>query len=181
MKVIDVDGIPVEVERKRVKTMRIVVKAPDAVVHVTVPWFLGYADAENFVRRKMDWVQKQRARILAMPKPEALNPMEALARLRPILVERIPCWATKFGESGFTWGVRQMKTRWGSCNYVKRNITFNLELARVPLECIDYVIVHELCHFLVPNHGPQFKALMTARFPSWPSCRATLKNYTPLR
>lgn len=180
MKVIEVDGISVEVERKRVRTMRMVVKAPDARVRVIVPWLLGYADAENFVRRKMDWVLEHRARILAVPKPEPLDPMEALARLRPILNERIPYWAERFGESGFTWTIRRMKTRWGTCNYVKRKLTFNLELVRVPQDCIDYVIVHELCHFLVPNHGPQFKALMTERFPSWPACRATLKNYTPI-
>lgn len=178
MKKIIVNGIPVELERKRIRNLRLSVKVPDARVHVSVPWLMGEAAVREFVAGRMNWIQKQRTRILSMPGPEPFDASEAYVRLRPVLAERIPYWAEQFGETDFTWTIRLMKTRWGTCNYVKRKLTFNLFLARVPLECIDYVIVHELCHFLVPNHGPQFKALMTARFPSWPACRAELRNYT---
>jgi len=59
-----------------------------------------------------------------------------------------------------------MKRRWGSC---RRNgkITLNLALMKYPLECIDAVIVHELCHLLEFNHSPRFYRLMTRAMPQW--------------
>lgn len=62
--------------------------------------------------------------------------------------------------------IRVMKRRWGSC---RRNgkITLNLALVKYPLECIDAVIVHELCHLLEFNHSPRFYAQMTRAMPEW--------------
>ena len=66
--------------------------------------------------------------------------------------------------------------RVGSCAARKRHILFNLELARVPLSCIEYIVVHELTHLAVQNHGPAFKFLMTQRLPQWPQLRKQLKD-----
>ena len=53
---------------------------------------------------------------------------------------------------------------------------FNLELARVPVECVEYVVVHELTHLAVQNHGPAFQVLMTRRLPDWKKLREQLNK-----
>lgn len=62
--------------------------------------------------------------------------------------------------------IKKMKTRWGSCTK-KGNITLNEYLIRTPLHCIDYVIIHELCHLVEHNHSPKFYKIMTKLMPDW--------------
>lgn len=62
--------------------------------------------------------------------------------------------------------VRKMKTRWGSCSS-KGNVNFNLWLMHYDTECIDYVVVHELCHLLEFNHSPRFYELVASILPNW--------------
>lgn len=80
----------------------------------------------------------------------------------------------------FEWQVKQMKTEWGSCIPSKRLLIFNLELARVPRECIEFVIVHEFCHFKVDNHNKVFEMLMTKRLPNWRTLRQKLNAFVAL-
>lgn len=96
--------------------------------------------------------------------------------LKP-MVER---WAEKLGETGIEWQVKQMKTEWGSCVPSKRLLIFNLALARVPLECIEFVVVHEFCHLKIDNHNKLFEALMTRRLPNWRTLRKNLNNFVAL-
>lgn len=93
------------------------------------------------------------------------------------LVER---WAQKLDEPDVTWQVKEMKTMWGSCGIKRRSLLFNLELARVPKECIEYVVVHELTHLKVQNHNKVFEALMTKRLPAWRSHRKKLNDFIAL-
>jgi predicted metal-dependent hydrolase len=65
-----------------------------------------------------------------------------------------------------TFRIRKMRTSWGSCNHTGR-LTLNLELIKAPSSCIDYVIMHELCHFREMNHSPQFWQLLTQCLPDW--------------
>ena len=60
-----------------------------------------------------------------------------------------------------------MKTLWGSCNPVARNIRLNSELAKKPRECLEDVLVHEMVHLLVPTHGDRFVAAMDRFLPTW--------------
>lgn len=62
--------------------------------------------------------------------------------------------------------VRRLKKRWGSLSPSGR-LTLNADLVRAPVECIDYVIVHELCHMEHPHHGPAFTRLLAAKFDGW--------------
>ena len=62
--------------------------------------------------------------------------------------------------------IRKMKTLWGSFS-VKRGITLNLELIKAPRECIEYVVIHELCHLFHLNHGPKFYNLLEQFLPDW--------------
>ena len=56
--------------------------------------------------------------------------------------------------------VQKMKTRWGSCNPLTKSILINLELAKKPSECLEYIVVHELAHLLEPTHNSRFSAIM---------------------
>ena len=70
-----------------------------------------------------------------------------------------------------------MKTQWGSCTKKSRILLFNLGLARVPKECIEYVVVHELTHLTVPSHNRIFESLMTERLPRWREIRKQLGDF----
>ncbi|SDF88834.1 hypothetical protein SAMN05421827_10212 [Pedobacter terrae] len=69
--------------------------------------------------------------------------------------------------TNINFGIRKMKTKWGSCNIEKRMLWFNIELAKKPIDCIEYIIVHELVHLLERNHNKNFIILMYRFLPSW--------------
>lgn len=100
--------------------------------------------------------------------------------LKQYLSELVKDWSAKLDEPNVTWEVKRMKREWGSCGAKKRALLFNLELARVPKRCIEYVVVHELTHLKVPNHSKVFQALMTQRMPDWRNRRHELNNFIAL-
>jgi predicted metal-dependent hydrolase len=87
------------------------------------------------------------------------------------LKERIPSliakWQPVIGVSVNDWGVKRMKTRWGSCNISAGRIWVSLELAKKPEPCLQYIIVHEMVHLLERRHGKRFKAFMDRFLPQW--------------
>ncbi len=72
--------------------------------------------------------------------------------------------------------IRTMKTRWGSCSWSKQKITLNTKLIQGPRECIDYVILDELAHFISRNHDAQFYNILALIMPEWKERRQILKN-----
>jgi len=72
-----------------------------------------------------------------------------------------------------------MKTKWGSCNRESRHIWFNVELAKKPPECLEYIVVHEMTHYLERGHNERFTALMDDFMADW-RARRDLLNATPL-
>lgn len=96
--------------------------------------------------------------------------------LREILEERVPFWEKKTRLKSRKWMIRDMHTRWGSCSVAKRTIRFALKLSERTLPEIDSVVLHELCHLRVPDHGPDFAALMTFHMPSWRACQQSMKK-----
>lgn len=99
-----------------------------------------------------------------------------LKKQLPALLDK---WQAVIGKQVSTYGVRKMKTRWGSCNIEKCHIWLNLELAKKPLECLEYIVVHEIIHLLERKHNEQFKALMDNYLPAWRLYRKAL-NSSPL-
>lgn len=73
--------------------------------------------------------------------------------------------------------IRNMKSRWGSYSYRTGRMSLNLKLVKVPLPCLDYVIIHELCHIKVPNHGPRFWKLVSRYVPDHAELRRQLRNH----
>ena len=98
---------------------------------------------------------------------------EELKKEIPILLEK---WEPIIGEKVNAWGVRKMKTKWGSCNIEQRKISLNLELAKKPPECLEYIIVHELVHLLERNHNDRFRGFMEKYLPKWRARRELLSN-----
>jgi hypothetical protein len=72
-----------------------------------------------------------------------------------------------------------MKTKWGSCNREKRNVWFNVELAKKDPMCLEYIVVHELMHYFERGHHARFAALMDQHLPDWRTRRDEL-NGSPL-
>ena len=173
------DGVPVEVTRRRARRIGIRV-LQDGRIAVTVPkWGGTLREAEAFLRSKWDWVVKTRAKVLANPAPvpASVPPSSGeVESLRTLLADLNSRWAAKLGEKGVTWTLRAMKTLWGSCHVVRRRITYNTELAKVPREMVEYVVVHELTHLKTARHGPKFYRLMDERLPGWRELRRRLNK-----
>lgn len=72
--------------------------------------------------------------------------------------------------------LKHMKTRWGTCNMVDHRIWFNVELAKKSFPCIEYIVVHEMCHLHERGHGPKFKACMDKYLPHWRQLRLELNG-----
>jgi hypothetical protein len=100
-------------------------------------------------------------------------------RLRELVPPLLEKWQAALGVEVAGWGIKKMKTRWGSCNAAARRIWLNLELAKKPPECLEYLVVHELVHLLVRHHDERFHALMDRHLPRWKLVRKLL-NAAPL-
>lgn len=101
------------------------------------------------------------------------------AELKARIPGLIDKWGPVIGVNIDEWGVRKMKTRWGSCNRQAHRIWLNLELAKKPPECLEYVVVHEMVHIIERLHNDRFKELMDEFMPNWRSHRDEL-NRAPL-
>jgi len=76
-------------------------------------------------------------------------------------------WQPIIGKEVNDWGIKKMKTKWGSCNITRRRIWLNLELAKKPIECLEYVLVHELVHLWERYHNDRFRFYMDKYLPQW--------------
>lgn len=85
-------------------------------------------------------------------------------------------WQPVIGKKVLSWGVKKMKTKWGSCNVADRRIWINLELAKKSPECLEYILVHELVHLHESHHNENFKRLMDRYLPHWQKSRDALKS-----
>lgn len=85
-------------------------------------------------------------------------------------------WEKVVGVKAEDWGVKQMKTKWGACNTDAKRIWLNLELAKKPSICLEYILVHELVHLHERNHNDRFIKLMNEFMPKWRLHRNELNN-----
>lgn len=85
-------------------------------------------------------------------------------------------WEKKTGIEVRKVRIKKMKTRWGTCIPARERIWINLELAKKPLHCLEYILVHEMVHFLERNHSERFIQLMDSFMPSWRQYREELNQ-----
>lgn len=100
-------------------------------------------------------------------------------QVRAVVPALLATWEPRLGVSARRFYVQRMKTKWGSCNPQRRTIRLNSELAKKPVECLEYVVVHELAHLLEPTHSERFRTLLDELMPTWED-RRRLLNELPL-
>ena len=175
-----VDEFEVWILRKRIKNINLHVKPPDGRIEVSAPLRVDTSFVRAFVCEKRDWIRKQQERIAASPqgRAAAASPDEVAqwrevvqAFVPPLIAKWEPIMGVKAGKIAY----RNMTSRWGSCQPSTGRICINVRLALYPPECLEYVVVHELCHLLERGHGPRFHALMDAFLPDWKAIRAKLR------
>ncbi len=102
---------------------------------------------------------------------------EELKKITPKLISK---WEKVIGVQSNEFGIKKMKTKWGTCNIAAKRIWLNLELAKKPLECIEFIVVHELVHLLERTHNEVFVGYMNQFMPKWRFYREEL-NKLPFR
>lgn len=150
---------PVLFERsKKAKHLNITVK-PIEGIRVAVPFGLSYQQAEDIVKTKRKWIEEQTAKIQTIKEEHEARthdkPEIDKSEAREKIVKRLDELAARHGFSYNRIFVRSQKTKWGSCSG-HQNINLNIKLVDLPQELMDYVIMHELVHLKVKNHGRQF-------------------------
>lgn len=229
---ITIQGIEVEIEKKKIKNMYLRILPPEGRVYITAPIRMPEHTIREFVESKKDWIklqqEKQQIRIekekqrneqeyktgesvllwgkvitlevqykaehntverygeqllLKVRETKELstsNQREKILKnwLRNTLSQELPNlfhkWETIIGVKANDWYIRDMKTRWGTCNVRTKRICINLRLINKDPDCLEYVVVHELVHLLEKSHNHIFKAYMDQFYPLWKEVKARL-------
>ncbi len=114
-----------------------------------------------------------------LEKKEQLLAAYQRKQLKERVTALLEYWPKMVGVAPAAWGIRKMRTKWGSCNTSSKRIWLNLELAKKPPECLEYILVHELIHLLERKHNERFRAYMQKHLPDWRE-RRNLLNSMPL-
>ena len=115
---------------------------------------------------------------------DATRPRAVLQRwyrehLRELIPPLLAKWEPILGVQAADWRIKKMKTKWGACSVEARRIWLNLELAKKPARCLEYIVVHELVHLIERHHNDRFIRLMDKHLPLWRQYRQEL-NAAPL-
>lgn len=149
---------------------------PDGRVRVTIPARGSRREADAFLRRNLDWVQRQRARLSPAAPVDAAQRQAWLARARHELPARLFELARELDLAPAGVSIRNQRSRWGSCAPDGR-ISLNWRLVRMPDWVRDYVIVHELMHLRRMDHSPAYWRLVAAACPTYVEARAWLRAH----
>jgi predicted metal-dependent hydrolase len=98
------------------------------------------------------------------------------AELKILIPTLLDKWQPILGVEANAWGIKKMKTKWGTCNIAARRVWLNLELAKKPIQCLEYILVHELLHLIERHHNDRFRGLMDQYLPQWQTHRDELNR-----
>ncbi|GMR70227.1 SprT family zinc-dependent metalloprotease [Aerococcus viridans] len=138
---------------------------PLLVIEKPGPTSCQLVDDQLVLTVKPGMDQDERAQVMIAFYRQELK--EQLAIIGPKMMAHMDVWANEFR-------IKQMKTRWGTCNIQKKRIWISLSLVTAPLICLESVVVHELVHLLETNHTKRFYNLMDQYFPKWQEANAIL-------
>jgi predicted metal-dependent hydrolase len=177
---LDLGGIKVNFRRHRF-ARRITIKIqPFKAVTVTIPLRASFDAAHAFVLHKEQWIRASLEKMRKIEEREAQLsknlPKIDLTAAAKLLHERTAFLAQRNGFAYNRIVIRRQKTLRGSCS-VKKDISLNAALAALPQEVMDYVIIHELMHTLIRNHGKEFWRRVVSILPQAPVLRRRLRGY----
>lgn len=171
-KYINVNGIDIEIQKKKIKSLHLHVR-PNGRVYVSAPNWTSEREIIRFVRANISWINAQLKKQEDRPGPDYYKNRKAeLDKKIEIL---LPEWERITGLSCKSWHSRYMTSRWGSCIPSKGRLCFNLQLVDKPDGCLEYVILHELLHLIHPGHGADFKRDLDKYMPEWKTYSSLLK------
>ena len=171
---------PVEVRRSaRARRWRLEVPW-GGPARLTVPRSARRADVERVLAERRLWIEKQRRRQVPRLGLErlALSESDARNRVREVVSALAEREAERLGVAYRRIRIGGQRTLWGSCS-ARGTLSFNWRLVLAPPKVVDYVVVHELCHLLIPNHSQSFWSLVERHRPGWREQRAWLREYGP--
>lgn len=174
-----INQIPIKIEYRKVKNINLYIKPPDGHILVTAPRAISKRKIMEFIKSKETWIEKAREKVIKAQEKEnqcyaGTITNEQLDLLKSNIQKYAQKWEPQMGVHASSWTLREMKTRWGSCTVNTGRIRINKKLALYPEICLEYIIVHELCHLLEPSHNKRFKDLMTQFLPDWKERRHQL-------
>ena len=163
--------VKVNIIRSDRKTLAIQIKTGEIIARA--PLRMKDKEIYSFIESKKTWIEKnlakmeERQKVLDEVQPFTEDEIKALVeKAKAIIPERVRYYAPRIGVTYNRITIRCQRTRWGSCSS-KGNLNFNCLLALFPVEVIDSVVVHELCHRKHMNHSPQFYAEIEKVFPEY--------------
>ncbi len=166
--------IKYDLQYKKVKNINLRIK-PDGTIHVSANKLVPQNIIDEFIISKADFI------INALNKYANKNPKKQYFTENEIkniilaLCEKVYPYFEKQGIKYPQIKFRKMVSRWGSCHPTKCILTFNTNLMYAPIECVEYVVLHEFTHFLQPNHSAKFYEELAVVCPDWKECRQKLK------
>lgn len=171
----------ISVIRSKRKTIAIHIKSADEVI-VRAPYRMPDKDIQSFVDKHRDWIEKKLENIRQLiEKSDSIGKLtdaeleELVFSAGRVIPERVKLYAPMVGVDYGRITIRNQKTRWGSCSS-NGNLSFNVALMRVPLEILDYVVVHELCHRKEMNHSKRFWSEVEKIIPDYKQREKWLKD-----
>ncbi|MCI2046310.1 MAG: M48 family metallopeptidase [Faecalibacterium sp.] len=172
-------GVEYILTRKAVKNINLHLR-PDGAAAVSAGPHAPLARIESFVDARAEWIARVRAEQAAHRAAEQARPLPdkaaALAHFTAMSDEVFPAFSHVLQGRKPIIKVRDMSTRWGVCQTRKKQITFALRLYEMPPAAQIYVVVHEYCHFLVPNHSAAFWREVARLLPDWKARRKLLRG-----
>lgn len=171
--------ITYELERKRVKNLNLRIRQ-DGSVYVSASPRVALGAIDGFVMEKGAFIRRAQAQYAQQAQRSAALPPVPREACRALFTQAVAELLPLLGPYGVKMPLvklRDMKSRWGSCAWQKGQITLNTRLYYAPRECLDYVALHELCHFVRHDHSPAFHALLTALMPDWRARKRRLEGW----
>ena len=222
-----IEGIEIEVTKKKIKNMHLSVLPPNGKVRISAPFYIDDEKIKNFAISKIEWIKKHINKFENRPiKMEPIyisgeslyvwgrkyslevrqNNFDHVKTkdhtiiltvwdgsagrhrenvmiewYREQLKEKLPGvikkWEDIIGVKTDSVRIKNMRTRWGTCNTKAKRIWINLQLAKMPTECLEYIVVHELVHLLEKSHNKVFKGYMDKFLPDWRVTKDLLNRF----
>jgi len=98
-------------------------------------------------------------------------------QITPIIAQYVAKWEKILNVKVIEWTIQQMQSSWGKCHKDTGKVMFNLQLAKKPLNCIEYVVAHELTHIIEQNHTDRFRNILGTHFPGWQKIKQQLNEF----